>query len=709
MSSRRILVTSALPYANGDIHIGHLVEYIQTDIWVRFQKLRGENCRYFCADDTHGTAITISAKKKGVSEEEFIAEVKKAHIADFSGFGIEFDNYGSTHSPQTRHFCNLIWAKLREAGLVAEREIEQLFDPIEGRFLSDRFVRGTCPKCGKTDQYGDGCECGAVYPPTDLIDPKSALSGATPELRKAKHLFVEIEKARDFLEDWINNSNALQPEVANYLKGQFLSDELRPWDVSRPAPYFGFEIPDSPGDYWYVWFDAPIGYIGSTYEWCERTGENIEDWWIDPSTEIHHFIGKDIVYFHTLFWPASLKTAGFNLPKKVHVHGFLTVDGEKMSKSKGTFILARTYLKHLDPSYLRYFFASKTSSRVDDVDLNLEEMELKVNADLVGVVVNLASRTAKFANMTGLSSAYPEDGGLFAEAASKSEEIANAYEERDFGKAIRTILECGYRANQYVENQAPWTLKKEWSKLEKDENAAQESRDAAKKKLQDVVTVSLNLFRQIVVYLSPILPDLAKKTEELLNTKIENWNDAKSLILGSAVNEYKHMMTRVPKEGILAMIEESKETLKPMEQTDQECPVASNAEETTGIAPWFDSPQSLIDEPLCETITIDDFMKVDLRVGRIIEAEEVKEARKLLKLIISLGGTETRQVFAGVKAAYPEPEKLIGRLVVFVANLQPRQMKFGLSEGMVVAAGPGGPDVFLTAPDEGAKPGMRLH
>lgn len=709
MSSRRILVTSALPYANGDIHIGHLVEYIQTDIWVRFQKLRGENCRYFCADDTHGTAITISAKKKGVSEEEFIAEVKKAHIADFSGFGIEFDNYGSTHSPQTRHFCNLIWAKLREAGLVAEREIEQLFDPIEGRFLSDRLVRGTCPKCGKTDQYGDGCECGAVYPPTDLIDPKSALSGATPELRKAKHLFVEIEKARDFLEDWINNSNALQPEVANYLKGQFLSDELRPWDVSRPAPYFGFEIPDSPGDYWYVWFDAPIGYIGSTYEWCERTGENIEDWWIDPSTEIHHFIGKDIVYFHTLFWPASLKTAGFNLPKKVHVHGFLTVDGEKMSKSKGTFILARTYLKHLDPSYLRYFFASKTSSRVDDVDLNLEEMELKVNADLVGVVVNLASRTAKFANMTGLSSAYPEDGGLFAEAASKSEEIANAYEERDFGKAIRTILECGYRANQYVENQAPWTLKKEWSKLEKDENAAQESRDAAKKKLQDVVTVSLNLFRQIVVYLSPILPDLAKKTEELLNTKIENWNDAQSPILGSAVNEYKHMMTRVPKEGILAMIEESKETLKPMEQTDQECPVASNAEETTGIAPWFDSPQSLIDEPLCETITIDDFMKVDLRVGRIIEAEEVKEARKLLKLIISLGGTETRQVFAGVKAAYPEPEKLIGRLVVFVANLQPRQMKFGLSEGMVVAAGPGGPDVFLTAPDEGAKPGMRLH
>ncbi len=708
MGNRRILVTSALPYANGDIHLGHLVEYIQTDVWVRFQKLRGENCRYFCADDTHGAAITISAKKKGISEEEFIAEVNKSHRTDFDGFSINFDNYGSTNSPQTLRFCKEIWGKLREAGLIVEREIEQLFDPIEGKFLADRFVRGTCPKCGKKDQYGDSCECGAVYSPTELIDPKSALSGATPELRKATHLFVEIEKAHEFLQDWVENSGALQPEIANYLKGQFLSDKLWPWDISRPAPYFGFEIPDSPGNYWYVWFDAPIGYIGSTCEWCEKNGEKVEDWWLDPNTEIHHFIGKDITYFHTLFWPTSLKTAGFNLPKKVHIHGFLTVDGEKMSKSKGTFVLAKTYLKHLDPSYLRYFFSSKTTSRVDDLDLNLEEMELKVNADLIGVIVNLASRSAKFANMTGLSETYPDDGGLFAEAASKSEEIASAYEERDFGKAIRTILECGYRANQYVEAVAPWTLKKEWANLEKDETASPEVRAAAKKKLQDAVTVSLNLFKQIVVYLAPVLPDLAKKTEELLNTKIESWDDVKTPLLGSTVNEYKHMMTRVPKEGIQAMIEESKDTLAPKAEEEKACENASEAD-SKGIAPWFDSDQPLADEPMSETITIDDFMKVDLRVGRIVEAEQVKEARKLLKLKISLGGTETRQVFAGIKAAYPEPEKLIGRLVVFVANLQPRQMKFGLSEGMVVAAGPGGPDVFLTTPDEGAKPGMRLH
>ncbi|MCF0234489.1 MAG: class I tRNA ligase family protein, partial [Thermoguttaceae bacterium] len=386
-------------------------------------------------------------------------------------------------------------------------------------------------------------------------DPKSALSGATPELRKAKHLFVEIEKAREFLNEWTQNSGALQPEIANYLKGQFLSDELHPWDISRPAPYFGFEIPDCPGNYWYVWYDAPIGYLGSTKQWCEKNGENFDDWWRDPATEVHHFIGKDIAYFHTLFWPTALKTAGFNLPKKVHIHGFLTVDGEKMSKSKGTFVLARTYLKHLDPAYLRYFFASKTSSRVDDLDLNLEEMELKINEDLVGVVVNLASRAAKFANATGLAESYPDDGGLFAQGASKAEEIAAAYEECEFGKAIRAILELGYAANQHVEKTAPWTLKKELTALEKSGAPAEEIA-AARGRLQDAVTVSLNLFRQIVVYLAPILPDLAAKTEALLNTKITSWSDAQTPLLGTPVNEYKHMMTRVPKEGIAAMLEE---------------------------------------------------------------------------------------------------------------------------------------------------------
>lgn len=695
---RRILVTSALPYANGEIHIGHLVEYLQTDIWVRFQKLRGNDCRYFCADDTHGAAITISAKKRGVTEEAFIAEVSAHHQNDFADFGVAFDNYGSTSSPQSRRFCDEIWTAIRAAGLVVEREIEQLYDTEAQTFLADRFVKGTCPVCGKSEQYGDNCECGAVYAPTELIDPVSTVSGTKPEIRKATHLFVELEKLHAFLDDWVSNSGALQSEVTNYLKGQFLSDALHPWDISRPAPYFGFEIPDSPGNYWYVWYDAPIGYIGSTLQWCEKNGENNDDWWKNPATEIHHFIGKDITYFHTLFWPAMLKTAGFTLPTKVHIHGFLTVDGEKMSKSKGTFIKARTYLNHLNPSYLRYFFASKTSSRVDDLDLNFEEFEAKVNADLVGNVVNIASRTGKFANLTGLAETYPDDGGLFASAAAKSDEIAAAYEERDFTKALRLILECGFAANKFIEENAPWAIRKEMATLDKDASATDEQKRAVFEKLQNAVTVSLNLFRQIIVYLSPILPDLAAKTETLLNCELTSWDDVKTPLLGTTVAEYQHMMTRVPKEEIAAMIEESKAENAPAEE---------GAAENTDR--WNDSGEPLEKEPMSETITIDDFLKVDLRVGRIIEAEQVKEARKLLKLKISLGGGQTRQVFAGIKAAYPEAEKLVGRLVIFVANLQPRQMKFGLSEGMVVASGPGGEEVFLTFPDEGAKPGQRLH
>ena len=703
---RNILVTSALPYANGDIHIGHLVEYLQTDIWVRFQKLRGHNCRYFCADDTHGTAITISARKKGITEEEFIAGVSRSHQADFAAFGIEFDNYGSTNSPETRRFCEEIWSAIRKAGLVEEREIKQLYDPVAQTFLADRFVKGTCPKCGRTGQYGDSCDCGAVYSPTDLIDPVSTLSNTTPELRSATHLFVEIERCHEFLEDWVANSGALQPEVVNYLKGQFLSDALWPWDVSRPAPYFGFEIPDSPGNYWYVWFDAPIGYMGSTLQWCRKSGEDVNFWWKNPETEIHHFIGKDICYFHTLFWPAMLKSAGYTLPTKVHIHGFLTVNGEKMSKSRGTFILARTYLNHLNPSYLRYFFATKTSPRVDDLDLNFEEMEARINADLVGNIVNLASRSAKFASVTGLGDTYPEDGGLFRQAADLSAEIAAAYEERDYGKALRYILECGYRANKFFEDAAPWTIRKEL------EAAGGDANPDAFRRLQDVATVSVNLFRQIIVYLTPILPDLTRQSEELLGCRITSWSDASEPLLGKKIGTYKHMMTRVPKEGIEAMIEETKNLNTP---SGAEQPPASSeeaapaSEAAVSDDQWKDSGQPLLDEPMSETITIDDFLKVDLRVGRIVEAEQVAEARKLLKLKISLGGNETRQVFAGIKAAYPEPEKLIGRLVVFVANLQPRKMKFGLSEGMVVASGPGGPDVFLTFPDEGAKPGMRLH
>ena len=674
---RRILVTSALPYANGHIHIGHLVEYLQTDIWVRFQKLIGNDCLYFCADDTHGTSIMIRAKNEGIKETELIAGMQKAHIADFAGFQIEFDNYGSTNSDDNHETCNEIWAAIRKADLVLEKDVEQLYDTTANMFLADRFVKGTCPKCGKKDQYGDNCVCGAAYSPTELIDPVSTVSGTKPELRTSRHLFVELEKMRKFLDQWTQETDALQPEIRNYLAGQFLHEPLHPWDISRPAPYFGFEIPDSPGNYWYVWFDAPIGYIASTKQWCKRNNQNYEDWWKSDSVEVHHFIGKDITYFHTLFWPAMLKIAGYSLPKKVHIHGFLTVNGEKMSKSVGTFIQASTYLKHLDPSYLRYFYASKLSNRVDDLDLSFDEFVAKCDSDLVGNVINLASRTAKFAKETGLSEKYPDDGGLFAAAAKQGKEIAEAYEQCEYGKAVRLIMECGNRANKFVEDNAPWVLKKE-QKLDE---------------LRDVCTIGMNLFRQIVVYLAPILPKLAEQTGELMNAPITNWTDSQTPLVGTKVNAYRHLMTRVSKESIEKIMDESK---------DQTAP-------TVPALNFNDSDESLKAEPLTEDkISIDDFTKVDLRIARVLEAEEVPEARKLLRLTLSLGGNERRNVFAGIKSAY-DPKDLVGRLVVCVANLQPRQMKFGLSEGMVVAAGPGGKDIFLLSPDEGAAPGMRLH
>ena len=444
MSPRRILVTSALPYANGHIHIGHLVEYLQTDIWVRFQKLFGNDCRYMCADDTHGTAIMIRAQAEGIPPEQLIAKMRDAHVHDFARFEIEFDNYGSTHSPENRQVCEQFWRALREAGLVSEKTVSQLYDPQKGTFLADRFVKGVCPRCQAKDQYGDGCEkCQAHYNATDLIEPFSTLSGAKPELRESEHLFVNIERLHAFLDEWTQRSGALQTEVANYLASHFLSEPLHDWDVSRPSPYFGFEIPDSPGNFWYVWFDAPIGYMGSTLAWCNRAGQKFDDWWRNPETEIHHFIGKDITYFHTLFWPAMLKTAGFNLPKKVHIHGFLTVNGEKMSKSRGTFVRASTYLEHLDPVYLRYYYASKLTARVDDLDMNLDEFVAKVNADLVGNVVNLASRTAKFVEGRNLAAEYPADEGLFQQAAADGDAIAEAYDAGDFSKAMRLILAAG--------------------------------------------------------------------------------------------------------------------------------------------------------------------------------------------------------------------------------------------------------------------------
>jgi methionyl-tRNA synthetase len=685
MSPRRILVTSALPYANGPIHIGHLVEYIQTDIWVRFQKLRGHTCRFFCADDTHGTAIMISAEKHGISEEEFIARINQEHQTDFARFDIQFDHYGSTHSEENRQLCAEIWAALRQADLIVEKDVEQLYDPERKTFLADRFVKGTCPKCKSPDQNGDSCDkCGHTYSPTDLIDPRSVLSGATPEIRSARHLFVQLEKLHPFLNEWTQNGQHLQTEVANYLKGHFLHEPLRDWDVSRPAPYFGFEISDSPGNYWYVWFDAPIGYMASTKQWCDANGENFDDWWRSEKTEIHHFIGKDITYFHTLFWPGMLKSAGFPLPAKVHIHGFLNVNGEKMSKSKGTFVKASTFAKHLDSSYLRYYYAAKLGPRLDDLDLNTEEFVAKVNADLVGKVVNLASRSAKFVAESGLSSTYPDDGGLFQDGAAAGEEIAAAYEQCDFNKAMRLILQLADRANPYVENAAPWVLKKDPAKAQQ---------------LQDVCTVSLNLFRQIVIYLAPVLPRLAEQTGELFGTSITRWEQSQTPLVHQTVNSFKHMLKRVEAKDVENMIEESK-------AENAAAAAASGLQQT--LAKYEDDAQPLIDEPMAAECTIDDFAKVDLRVARVVQAEHVPEANKLLKLTLSLGGDNQRQVFAGIKQAY-KPEELEGRLVVMVANLAPRKMRFGLSEGMVCASGPGGEEVFLLSLDSGAKPGQRIH
>ena len=676
--TRQILVTAALPYANGPIHLGHLVEYIQTDIWVRFQKLRKHRCIYICADDTHGTAIMISARQQGMSEEEFIENIHQEHQTDFSGFDIQFDNYGSTHSEENFALCKEFWAAIKAAGLVKERDIQQLYDPEAKTFLADRFVTGTCPKCGSERQYGDSCDkCGGTYSTTDLVHPQSTLSGATPEIRTARHLFIELEQLHPFLDEWTQSGEHLQAEIANYLQGHFLGEPLRDWDISRPAPYFGFEIPDHPGQYWYVWFDAPIGYIASTREWCNHHRESFDDWWHNNACEIHHFIGKDIAYFHTLFWPGMLKTAGFTLPTKVHIHGFLTVNGEKMSKSKGTFVRAATYRKHLEAGYLRYYYAAKLSSKVDDLDLNLDEFVTKINSDLVGKVVNLASRSAKFVQQQGLAETYPEDGGLFARGAAEGDLIATAYEQCDYSQAMRRIMALADQANPYVEQNRPWELRKDPAKLSQ---------------LQDVCTVALNLFRQIVIYLAPVLPRLAQQCEQLLGDPITDWMQSQTPLIGRPVNPFQHMIHRIDKPQVQAMIDESRDD------------TLANPD----VRSLQDSGDPLAAEPVADEISIDDFSKVDLRIARVIAAESIPEARKLLKLTLSLGGEEQRTVFAGIKTAY-QPESLLGRLVVCVANLAPRKMRFGTSEGMVIASGPGGDEVFLLSPDQGAAPGQRVH
>ena len=678
---RKILVTSALPYANGSIHLGHMLEYIQTDMWVRFQKLRGNQCTYVCADDAHGSAIMLRAEKEGITPEQLIANVQAEHSADFAEFLVDFDNFHSTHAEENRELSSAIYIKLREAGHIATRSITQYFDPEKKMFLADRFIKGTCPKCGTEDQYGDNCEkCGATYAPTDLKDPKSAISGATPVLKDSQHFFFKLPDFQQMLQTW-TRSGTLQEAVANKI-AEWLDAGLQQWDISRDAPYFGFEIPGEPGKYFYVWLDAPIGYMASFKNLCDRTPElDFDAFWAKDSTaELYHFIGKDIVNFHALFWPAMLEGSGYRKPTGIAVHGYLTVNGQKMSKSRGTFIKARTYLDHLSPEYLRYYYASKLGRGVDDLDLNLEDFVQKVNSDLVGKVVNIASRCAGFihkgnAGLLVAENAAPELTEAFLAAAPS---IADAYEARDFARAMREIMGLADRANAWIADKAPWSLNK------------QEGKQA---EVQAICATGVNLFRQLVIFLKPVLPLLAADAEAFLNVAPLTWNDHATLLSNHQLNEFKPLMTRIDPVKVQAMTDASKEDL-----------VASQTD--TGSA----APQGngeLVKEPLAAEIEFDTFAAVDLRVALILKAEAVEGADKLLRLTLDIGD-EQRNVFSGIKSAYPNPAELEGRLTMMIANLKPRKMRFGMSEGMVMAAGPGGEEIYLLSPDSGAKPGQRI-
>jgi len=700
---RDILVTSALPYANGPIHIGHLVEYIQTDIWSRFQKMRGHNCWYVCADDAHGTPIMLKARQEGITPEALIARVAEEHRADFDGFRVGFDNYHSTHSDENRHYASLIYERNRDAGHVAKRSIEQAYDPVEQMFLPDRFIKGECPKCGAADQYGDNCEaCGASYSPAELKNPRSAVSGAVPEQRTSEHYFFRLADFEPMLKAW-TRSGSLQGQVANKLD-EWFDAGLQEWDISRDAPYFGFEIPDHPGKFFYVWLDAPIGYMASFQNLCDspkgrEAGLDFDHYWAPESqAEVYHFIGKDIIYFHALFWPAMLHGAGFRTPTSVFAHGFLTVDGQKMSKSRGTFIKARTYLDHLNPEYLRYYFAAKLGPGVDDIDLSLDDFQARVNADLVGKVVNIASRTAGFISKRfegRLAAALPAPA-LFETFAAASERIASAYEQREYSRAMREVMALADQANQYIDEQAPWVV------------AKQQGRDT---ELQAICTQGLNLFRLLIGWLKPILPSTAEAAEQFLQIEPLSWEQLEQPLLGHEIARFKPLMTRIEPAQIQAMLEASKEDLTAASATAQagaSSDVSASADGGKTAAPSANA--HLQASPIAETIDIERFAQIDLRIARILAAQQVEGADKLLQLTLDLGG-ETRNVFAGIRKAY-DPAALEGRLTVMVANLAPRKMRFGISEGMVLAAGPGsagnGADLFLLSPDSGAEPGMRV-
>jgi methionyl-tRNA synthetase len=669
--SRRILVTSALPNANGPIHLGHVLEQIQTDIWVRFQRMRGNQAIYVCADDTHGTATMIKAEQEGVSAGTLVENMRQLHVADSQGFLIAHDNYYSTHSPENQHYSELIYNRLQEAGLIFTEEVEQLYDPEKGLFLADRFVVGSCPKCKTPDQYGDNCEnCGATYNANELIDPKSIFSGATPELRGSDHYFFDLGRYTDFLKAW-TRSDAVQPEIANKL-AEWLDDGLRAWDISRDAPYFGFTIPGTTDKYFYVWMDAPIGYMASFQNLCDQDNNlNFDDFWAsDSSAEVHHFIGKDIVNFHALFWPAVLDGSNFRTPTKVHTHGFLTVDGTKMSKSRGTFILAKTYLDHLSPEYLRYYYAAKLNGSADDLDLNLEDFVARVNSDLVGKVINIASRTAGFLvkQFDGVLADTVHDEALMAQFHAQVEPIAALFESGDTAKAMREVTALADAANQYIAKHEPWNMAKD-----------PEQRDA----VQLVCSQGINMFRCLAIFLKPVLPEMAEKAEAFLSVTPLTWADAEAPLLGHTISKFKPMLQRIETAQIEKMVEASKQP-------------------ESASAPNKAKPAAT--EEAADVISIDDFIKVQLKVARIVEAAPVEGADKLLQLTLDVGDHQ-RQVFSGIKAAY-QAEDLVGRLTVVVANLAPRKMRFGISEGMVLAAGPGGSDIFLLSPDSGAEPGM---
>jgi methionyl-tRNA synthetase len=671
---RTILVTSALPYANGSIHLGHLVEYIQTDIWVRFQKMRGHGCIYVCADDAHGTPIMVRAQDEGITPEALVERFGVEHRADFADFAIEFDNYYTTHSPENRKFANLIYERLKAGGHISSRVIEQAFDPEKNLFLPDRFIKGECPRCGSADQYGDSCEvCGATYSPTDLKNPVSALSGAKPVYKESEHYFFRLQDFERMLHEWVRDGR-LQTEVVNKLD-EWFAQGLREWDISRDAPYFGFEIPGTKDKYFYVWLDAPIGYMASFKHLCQRSGLDFDAYWGEHSTaELYHFIGKDILYFHALFWPAMLAGAQFRTPTAIFAHGFLTVNGQKMSKSRGTFITARTYLSHLNPEYLRYYFAAKLNGRVEDLDLNLDDFVARVNADLVGKLVNIASRCAGFINkrFDGRLADTLREPALYQRFADARKAIAEHYETREFGRAVREIMTLADEANQYINDRQPWILAKQ---------------PGSDDELHAVCTLGLNLFRTLATYLKPVLPKTAAKVEAFLDIGPLHWEATAIPLTAHTIKPFKHLLTRVEPSAVEAMLTDAREELRTMETR-------------------VPSSSPLANDPIAKEISYDEFAKIDLRVARIVKAAHVDGADKLLHLTLDLGG-EMRSVYAGIKSAYA-PEELEGRLTVMVANLAPRKMRFGVSEGMVLAAGPGGKDLWLLSPDDGAPPGSRV-